>query len=105
MNNFHHVAIKTNEVEWYVEFFEKIFGMKIKKQISDLKGRKIWFQEGIQINEDPDVKSGGGYLDHIAISTNEKKQVLANAIQYGCIQLKENWIQLPDGITIELMEI
>lgn len=105
MNRLHHVAIKTNNVEWYVDFFKEVLGMNIKKK-TDVSGeRKIWFHEGIQINEVALENIERESVDHIAVSTDEMEKVIKKSVQYGCIQLKENWVQLPDGLKIELIAI
>lgn len=104
MNKLHHVAIKTNKLDWYVQFFKEVFGMSIRKENLNPGERKVWFDEGIQINET--VGEGGkeDRVDHIAISTNEMSLVMEKSQQYECIQIKENWIELPDGLKIEFIE-
>lgn len=105
MNKLHHIAIKTNKAEWYVKFFKKVFSMNVKKEVSNSEARKIWFYEGIQINEVTENCNQEGYTDHIAISTEEKEAIIRKSGECGCVQIKENWIQLPDGLIIELIEM
>ena len=104
MNRLHHVAIKTNRLDWYVHFFKEVFGMNIRKEKSDSGKRKIWFKEGVQNNETVGENRKDDYVDHIAISTDEMCFVMKKARQYGCVQIKENWIELPDGLKIEFIE-
>lgn len=102
MNMLHHVAIQTKDIDWYVVFLKKVFRMNIKKETTGL--RKIWFYEGIQINEITSNCVEEGYVNHIAISTDDRDEIIEESVKYGCIQLKENWIRLPDGLCIELID-
>lgn len=105
MNKLHHVAIKTDNIEWYVKFFKEVFCMNVKRETGRSGERKIWFHEGIQINETVQKNTERDAVDHIAISTDEIAKVIEKSVQGGCLQLKANWLQLPDGLKIELIEI
>lgn len=103
-NSIHHVAISTNNYDSYVSLFTEVFEMTARKSDGEAPARRIWFHEGIQINEAASASEPGKLVDHIAIGTDCMDEVIARAIAHGCTQIKSNWIQLPDGLKIELME-
>lgn len=104
MNQLHHVALSVNNLEWYENFFTSIFSMHVRKRTGETPNRKVWFTEGIQLNECISDPENGNLLDHFALQTNEMETVIQKAIEYGCVRIKDNWIQLPDGILIEFMQ-
>ena len=46
-----HVAINTTRFEESVRFFEYLFEMEATRMMGDAPNRKIWFRQGIQVNE------------------------------------------------------
>jgi catechol 2,3-dioxygenase-like lactoylglutathione lyase family enzyme len=99
-----HVAIKVNNLEESVQFFEEVFGMEIEKTAGEKPVRKVWFKEGIQLNEEAVKITAGGVMDHIGIYTDNEDIILEKSRKYGCRNLPngENWIQTPAGLIIEL---
>lgn len=99
----HHIALSVNRLDWYVDFFTKVFEMTVRKTAGSAPERKIWFHEGIQLNETPDTPAAGTLYDHLAISAEDPEAVIARAEEAGCRRIRENWIVLPDGVTMELI--
>ena len=99
----HHIALSVDRLDWYLDFFTTVFEMTVQKTAGDAPERKIWFHEGVQLNEAPDTPAAGTLYDHLAISAEDKETVIARAEKFGCRRIKENWISLPDGVTIELI--
>lgn len=99
----HHTAIKVKNLEWYIHFFTEVFGMEIERTAGASPERKVWFKEGIQLNEEMDFGEDG-VMDHIGIETDSMERILEKSKEYGCSSLPngENWFQTPDGIRIEL---
>lgn len=99
-----HVAVVVRDFEWTVNFFKEVFGMEIEKADEDASIRKVWFREGIQVNESDRDILYGGILDHIGIRTDSKEEICLKCEKYGCKRFsgKDNWIQMPQGIIIEL---
>ncbi|WP_162011978.1 hypothetical protein [Streptococcus sp. S784/96/1] len=81
MNRLHHVAIATKKYDWYVEVFSNLFEMEKEKSVNIEGKRKIWFKQGIQINEVVDSSQLNGKME-----------------QSGY------WLQFPDGLSIECFE-
>jgi len=100
-----HNAIKVQNMDWYVQFFDDVFGMKVRKIMGQAPKRKIWLWGGIQLNETIEFHSPEGREEHLGIMTDNVIEVLEKAYAYGVAELQEghNWIQLPDGLHIEVI--
>lgn len=101
----HHVALNVCDLDWYVRFFQSIFGMGVRKTAGDCPHRKIWFSEGIQLNECGAAPDGEGSCDHISIAVPDIAGTVDAALREGCAPLPEgkHWFALPNGVKIELM--
>lgn len=101
-----HVALSVEEFEWHVHFFHEVLGMSIKKSAGEKPTRKIWFNEGIQLNEVTKTIEDIGVCNHLGIETSDVRQTLKRAYLNGCTESSqgEQWFCLPSGIVIELKE-
>ena len=104
----HHTAIRTNDLEWYTDFFQHVFGMTIEKTRGEKPNRQIWLYEGIQlveVQEASDLPVSGLY-DHISLGVDQDPESAAKAaIDYGCRPIEGkgvHWFMLPNGIQMEL---
>lgn len=99
-----HVAIKVNHFEENVRFFEQVFGMEVEKSAGEKPMRKVWFRQGIQLNETSEDISEGGILDHIGIYTDSEEMISQKSKEAGCENLpnRNNWFQTPTGLNFEL---
>ena len=103
-----HVAIYTKDYVWNREFFKNVCGMHIYEEDLSVPGKsKVWFVEGIQINEKPEDGPLGSLLDHICLMVEDVDQFVAEAISAGCSPLagKSNFFVLPTGIRVEVKKI
>ena len=100
----HHVAISTADFDWYTAFFTDIFGMETERTTGAFPARKIWFCEGIQLNELPETSGTGGPCDHISIAVPDIPDTVRRACECGCTPLPDgaHWFALPNGIRVEL---
>lgn len=102
----HHVALCAKEFDWYVDFFEQVFEMTVRKTAGKKPDRKIWFNEGIQLNETRENTIPGTSCDHISLQVKDHIAAVKVCIERGCIKAAngDNWIVLPNGIKVEFME-
>ncbi len=102
----HHVALCVKEFDWYVEFFEQIFEMNVRKTAGEGSARKLWFQEGIQINETTEDTVAGTACDHISLQVENSSDAVQECLRRGCKKASngDNWIALPNGAKVEFME-
>jgi len=100
-----HVAVKTANYEETVCFFETVFQMTRSRSAGEAPNRKLWFQQGIQINEIESITGKDAHYDHIAICVSDRLDVLQRAKAYGCtpIEGKDNWLATAEGLLVELM--
>lgn len=118
-----HAAMNVNEFEWHVRFFQDVFGMTIEKSQGEKPDRKVWFAQGIQLNEIEETatedtvtenepggsvsagKSASCWADHIGIRTDDMEGVLNRSREFGCTPVSgkgKNWFQMPGGAIFEL---
>lgn len=101
----HHIALSVHDLDWHKRFFETVFKMHISKASGEIPYRKIWYQEGIQLNETTEFLICNNLYDHIAITTTNTKETITLATNLGCRQISENWFELPSKIRIELIQL
>ena len=103
----HHVALNVSDLDWYTHFFQEVFGMGIRKTTGTALERKLWFNEGIQLNESPGAPPAGGACDHISIAVPDIPETKEAALKAGCTPLpgKAHWFILPNGVMVELMRL
>lgn len=101
----HHVAVNTRNFEQTVRFFKELFAMEVIQEKGHSPNRKLWFREGIQINEDQTALTEGDRYDHIGIQVDNWEQLRRRAEEMGCAPVpgKPHWFVTPDKIVIELM--
>ena len=100
-----HVAINSSNVEETVRFFSDVFCMSVSRETGVKPHRRIWFHQGIQINETTELSLGNTLYHHIALRVSDKERVVEAAKSYGCslVDGKSDWLLTGDGIVIELM--
>ena len=100
----HHAALNVADIAWYRAFFEKVFEMTIERIDGEAPSRKIWFAEGIQLNEAAEAGCIGDICDHISIGVEDIPGTVEKAVEAGCTRLPKgpHWFALPNGVRIEL---
>lgn len=106
-NAIEHVAVYVENIEWYVNFFETVFGMKVREtDEEDGVVRQVWMNQGIQLIQ-KDGKADEGALGHIAVSVSNLDKVLEKAHAYtGVKEMPQgrNWLEIPGGICLEVLD-
>ena len=104
----HHAAIRTSDLEWYVDFFQQVFGMTIERTRGEKPNRQVWLYEGIQLVETQEVEDlpAAGLCDHISLGVDlDPETVAKTAIDHGCSPIEgkgAHWFALPNGVPMEL---
>ena len=102
----HHTAVNAVNFEETVKFFQELFDMEVLKTNGEAPHRKLWFRQGIQVNEVTEVVPDGNVYDHIGIRVDDRERTLAKARAMGCKAMDgkpAHWFLTPEGIVIELM--
>lgn len=100
-----HVGFKTTDLEASVKFFEDVFGMTVREVKGEAPSRKLWMDQGLQLNEAAAYDHGENAFHHLALHVDDKAEILSKIGAYGCRQLegKDHWFAMPDGMLIELI--
>jgi predicted enzyme related to lactoylglutathione lyase len=102
----HHTAITVQDYNWYVSFFQNCFEMTIERTAGEAPHRRLWFSEGIQINEEPDAPAAcdPAAIDHVSLQVEDAIAGAEQAISMGCSSLPNgaHWFALPNGVKMEL---
>lgn len=103
----HHVAISVQNFEWYVDFFEKVFEMTVRKTAGEAPKRQLWFHQGIQVNEVTAETQTGETIDHISLAVEDIPATVQEAISMGCQPCAKgvHWFVMPNGVKMELMQL
>ena len=67
---------------------------------------QVWTIGGLQLIADPDFEGPEGRLGHIGVMTEDLDAALKEAAAWGVAQLPQgpNWLRLPDGLCLEVMQ-
>jgi catechol 2,3-dioxygenase-like lactoylglutathione lyase family enzyme len=102
-----HVAVKVRDIDWHLRFFHDVLGMSVRKITGPAgKPESAWTIGGMQFNADPGFDGPEGRMAHIGIMVEDLEAVLAEAEKHGIRELPmgRNWLALPDGLELELMQ-
>jgi hypothetical protein len=105
----HHTALNVANFVWYKNFFTTLFEMTILRtaETAAERNRKVWFAEGIQLNEVSvcnSFEAGIPVIDHISLAVDSIPLAITCALKVGCSKLSEgdHWFSLPNGVKVEL---
>lgn len=101
----HHVAIKVENLSWYLSFFKEVLGMEIEREGKTPAGqRQVWLSGGLQLKETSHPQEDGRF-DHLCLMVPSVEEVREKALLRSCQPLPQHhWLALPDGLTLELFE-
>ena len=103
-----HSAVTVRDIEWSKNFFEKILGMiETRRKEKDGHLKMVWLKGGVQLVAAPeDYKAGQGH--HLGIVVEDMPEVLREMLAVKGVHhiegKPEKWVQLPDGLTLELFQ-
>ncbi len=108
MNSYvEHVAVRVRDIQWHIRFFRDALGMPIRAVDGSVdEPRQIWTVGGVQLISDPGFKGPEGRLAHLGIMTEDLESALQAAQAWGVRELPQgrNWLALPDGLEVELIQ-
>ena len=102
-----HVAVRVRDIDWHIRFFRDVLGMTIREETSAGQNPyQFWTIGGMQLMSDPSFAGPEGRLVHLGIMTENLDDALAEAAQWGVSELPQgrNWLALPDGLQLELIQ-
>ncbi len=102
-----HVAVRVKDIGWHVRFFHEALGMTIREVDGPADApRQVWTIGGIQLMADPTFEGPEGRLAHLGVMTEDQEAAIAAAKAFGATELPQgrNWLALPDGLAIEIIQ-
>jgi hypothetical protein len=102
-----HVAVRVKDIGWHVRFFREALGMTIREVDGPADApRQVWTIGGIQLMADPTFEGPEGRLAHLGVMTEDQEAAIAAAKAFGATELPQgrNWLALPDGLAIEIIQ-
>lgn len=102
-----HVAIWVRDIQWHIRFFKEVLGMEMREVQGNLnEPQQYWTVGGMQFMSLPDFSNVEGRLGHIGIMCEDMEGALAAAQAFGVTTMPQghNWIRLPDGLGLELIQ-
>ncbi len=106
-----HVAIRVRDIHWHIRFFSEVLGHTLREVDGTPDNpRQYWTLGGMQFMATPDFaappSNDAGWLAHLGIMVDDLEAALTAAQAFGVKALPQgrNWLQLPDGLAIELMQ-
>jgi catechol 2,3-dioxygenase-like lactoylglutathione lyase family enzyme len=106
-----HVAVRVKDIQWHIKFFYDVLGMDVREIDGPVDHpHQYWTLGGMQLMSTPDFEAppsnDAGWLAHLGVMVDDLEAALAEAQKWGVTQLPQgrNWLQLPDGLAVELMQ-
>ena len=106
-----HVAIRVKDIHWHINFFYEALGMDVRQIEGDpANPTQYWTLGGMQFISSPGFvappSNEQGWLAHLGVMVEDLDLAIAECTQRGATPLHQgrNWLQLPDGLAIELMQ-
>ena len=102
-----HVAVRVKDIDWHIRFFKEVLGMSVREETPEGQmPYQVWTIGGLQLMSGPDFNGPEGRLMHLGIMTEDLEEALTEAATWGVKELPQgrNWIALPDGLQLELIQ-
>jgi catechol 2,3-dioxygenase-like lactoylglutathione lyase family enzyme len=102
-----HVAIWVKDIHWHIKFFHDVLGMTMREVQGTVENPvQYWTLGGMQFIAKPDFAGPEGRLGHLGVMCEDLEAALAAAKAFGVAEMTQgrNWLRLPDGLAVELMQ-
>jgi glyoxylase I family protein len=102
-----HVAFRVRDIHWHIRFFREVLGMTLRDADGDKANpAQVWTVGGLQLKSDPDFNGPEGRFAHLGVMCEDADAAIAAARAFGVTHLDKgaNWLVLPDGLIVELLQ-
>lgn len=102
-----HVAICVRDIHWHIRFFHDVLGMTMREVEGPADNpRQYWTLGGMQFIAKHDFDGPEGRLGHLGVMCDDLEAALAAARAFGVTEMPQgrNWLRLPDGLAVELIQ-
>ena len=106
-----HVAVRVRDIRWHINFFHDVLGMDVREIDGPTDAPlQYWTLGGMQLVSTPGFdappSNDAGRLAHLGIMVRDLEAALVESKKWGVQALPQgrNWLQLPDGLALELIQ-
>lgn len=106
-----HVAIRVQDIHWHIRFFHEVLGQTLREVDGTAeRPSQVWTLGGLQFMATPRVpfapSNDSGWLAHLGVMVDNLEAALTAAQTFHVSTLPQgrNWLQLPDGLAVELIQ-
>ena len=101
-----HAAIRVRDLDWHIRFFRDVLGMDLRDDRRGETPSQVWTVGGVQLIADLTFKGPEGRLAHLGVMVEDVAEVLREASSWNVAELPQgrNWLRLPDGLCIEILQ-
>ena len=101
-----HAAIRVRNLDWHIRFFRDVLGMDLRDDRRGETPSQVWTVGGVQLIADLTFKGPEGRLAHLGVMVEDVAEVLREASSWNVTELPQgrNWLRLPDGLCIEILQ-
>lgn len=106
-----HVAVRVKDIQWHIRFFREVLGQEVREIDGPADTpRQYWTLGGMQLVATPDFQAPpsneAGWLAHLGVMVEDMEAALQAATSWDVQTLPQgrNWLQLPDGLAVELIQ-
>lgn len=106
-----HVAVRVKDIQWHINFFYEALGMDVREIDGPTDApRQYWTIGGMQLMSTPDFEApptnDAGWLAHLGIMVEDLEAAITEVNKFCVKPLPQgrNWLQLPDGLALELIQ-
>ncbi|KDB51108.1 glyoxalase/bleomycin resistance protein/dioxygenase [Sphaerotilus natans subsp. natans DSM 6575] len=102
-----HVALWVKDIHWHIRFFHDVLGMPLREvQGTVEQPQQVWTLGGLQFIASPHFEGPEGRLAHLGVMCDDLEAALAAAQAFGVTEMPQgrNWLRLPDGLAVELIQ-
>ena len=102
-----HVAVRVKDIHWHIKFFDEVLGMDVREIDGPSDDPKqYWTMGGMQLMATQDFhappSNDGGWLAHLGVMVDALEAAIKAA--EPALPQGRNWLQLPDGLAVELIQ-
>ena len=102
-----HTAIRVKDIQWHIRFFREALGMTLRSvEGPENYPKQVWTIGGLQLVSDPNFEGPEGRVAHLGIMTEDLEASIEEVNKWDVTQMPQgrNWLALPDGLIIELLQ-
>jgi lactoylglutathione lyase len=99
-----HTAVKVKDIIGMIKMMEDLLGFHVSRKKGDGGiPSDVWFEEGLQLVNDPDFAGPEGRLHHLGIFVSDRDALAQECKRRGFSEVRPNWYALPDGLVLEFL--